>query len=211
MVISYCMCRVFRALEIYRVFELSSQFTIPYRYTWMRFFGYRWFGQTNPSRLLINVVKTFSILVSNSPRYSVFCAFHVYLVHTQICSAHSQCTKDSFCVSQYRNKFIPHVLSIWTAKFRLKIYIILHILRIYTDSFHVFSVYEHSAYSQYTYRFIWNEIIFFTAFKAILLQKKYVCVQQDRRLTSNNRSFGLSLSKKFLSMYSDNMPNDLQI
>jgi hypothetical protein len=90
--------------------------------------------------------KIFSILVSNSPRYSTFCAFRVLSVYEQIRSMYFQ----------YTNRFIPRILSIQTAKFCSKIYLISRILSIRTDSFRVFSVYEqiHSTYSQYTHRFI---------------------------------------------------------
>ncbi len=137
----------------------------------MRFFDFKWFGQKNPSRLLIS--KIFPIFVSNSPRYSTFRAFRVFSVYVQIRSAYSQ----------YTNRFIPRIL----------------ITR--TDSFRVFSVNEqiHSAYSHYMNRFIprtlsirtnsfhvfrecaqiisniQNWIIFITALKGILLQKK-VCI-----------------------------------
>jgi hypothetical protein len=106
--------------------------------------------------LLIKHPKTFSISVSNLPRYSTFRAFRIFSVHVQIRSVYSQ----------YRYRFILCILSIWTDSFRVfsvykqqissKIYVILHILRIHTDSFHLFSVYEqiHFAYFQYTYRFI---------------------------------------------------------
>ncbi len=73
-------------------------------------------------------------------------SFHVFSVYDQIHSAYSQCT----------NRFIPRILSILTAKFSSKIYLIPHILHLRTYSFRVFSVYKQirSAYSQYTYRFI---------------------------------------------------------
>ncbi len=66
-------------------------------------------------------LETFSILVSNLPRYSTFHAFRIFSVYTQIRSAYSQ----------YMNRFIPHILSLQT------------------DSFREFSVYEqiYSAYS----------------------------------------------------------------
>ncbi len=118
-------------------------------------------------------------------------SFGVFSVYEQIHSAYSQ----------YTNRFIPRILSIQTAKFSSNIYLIPRILRIRKDSFSVFSVYEqiHSTYSQYTNSFIprtlsirtdsfriirecaqiisniWNGIIFITAFKGILLQKK-VCM-----------------------------------
>ncbi len=137
-----------------------------------------------------------------------------------------------------QNRFISHILSTRTAKFRSKIYLIPGIFRIHTDPFCVVSVYEQilSAFSQYTNRFfprilsirtdslyvfgecaqiilnIQNGIIFITAFKGILFKKVYtVCVQLDQRPTRNNQLFGPSLTKKILSAYSDNMRNDLRI
>ncbi len=109
------------------------------------------------------------------------------------------------------NKFIPRILSIWTAKFGSKIYLIPRILRICTNSFSVFSVHNrfvprfsvlvHISFcifgkcTQIISNF-WNEIIFFTAFKVILLQKNYVSVQLDQRPTRNNWLFGPNLTTK---------------
>ncbi len=78
-------------------------------------------------------LETFSILVSNLPRYSTFHAFRIFSVYTQIRSAYSQ----------YMNRFIPHILSTYTNR------LIPHILSLQTDSFREFSVYEqiYSAYS----------------------------------------------------------------
>jgi hypothetical protein len=128
-----------------------------WRYTCMRFFGFKWFGQTNPSSLLINMLgNIFS-------RYLTFCAFSVFSVYAQIHSAYSQ----------YTNRFIPHILSVQTDSFRVFsvyeqrnlvqrfssfciVYIYCtylffpRILSIQTDLFRVFSVYVqiHSAYSE---------------------------------------------------------------
>jgi hypothetical protein len=131
---------------------------------------------------------------------------------------------------------IPRILSIQTVKFSSNIYLIPRILRILIDSFRVFSVYEqiHSAYFQYTNRFIprtlskrtdsfrvirectqiisniRNGIIFITAFKGIILQKK-VCMCPTGPKTCKNRLFGPSMTKKFPSAYSDYTWNDLRI
>ncbi len=116
------------------------------------------------------------------------------------------------------NRFILRVHI--TAKFCLNIYLILHILHIHTDFFCVFSVYEqiHSTNSQYMYRFIlclqrmhpnnfeyseWNYFLY--RFSKDTTSKKYAPVQLeqlDQRTTRNNRLFGPSLTKKFLSTYS---------
>jgi hypothetical protein len=95
----------------------------------MRFFGLKWFGRTNPSGLL--KTKIFSLLVSNSPRYST--------LH-----------------SQYTYRFIPRILRIWTDSFCLfSLYKQVHSAysQFTTDSFRIFSVYEliHSAYSTNTH------------------------------------------------------------
>ncbi len=157
----------------------------------MRFFGFKWFGQTNPSKFLINILKYFSFLFQ-------ICRDIWLFVHSMY--------------SQYTYRFIPRIRSIWTGKFSLNIYLIPRILQIRTESFLIFSVYEqiHSAYSQYTYRYIphiWRmrpnnfECLdlnhFHYRFKGILLyfKKKYVCVQEDRRATRNDRLFGPSITK----------------
>ncbi len=129
------------------------------------------------------------------PRYSTFCAFCICSVYVQIRSTYSQ----------YMNRFILHILSIRTDSFRIfSVYKQRNLVRRFT-SFHVFSVYVqilsaysqyikqiHSAYSQYTYRFIprirkmrpnnlkYLELNYFIlAFKGIPLFKKsmygYVC------------------------------------
>jgi hypothetical protein len=171
----------------------------------MRFFGFKWFGQSNLSRLLINVLKYFwfwfqiceifdfsSIPHILSIRIDRFC---IYSVYEQIHSVYSQ----------YMNRFILRILSKLFLRF---------------ISFRVFSVYLQiiSAYSQYTnrlnlrilskrtdsFRILWecaqiilniqNVIISFIPFKGILLQKKYICVQLDQRPTGNNQLFGPSLT-----------------
>jgi hypothetical protein len=122
----------------------------------MRVFGFKWFGQLNPSRILINVLKCFWFWFRICQDIQLF-------VHS--------------IYSQYMYRSILHILSIWTdlfhvfsaynkihsgysqysnSEFRLKIYLIPRILHIRTYSFCVFSVYEqtHAVYSQYTHRFI---------------------------------------------------------
>ncbi len=120
--------------------------------------------------------------------------FRVFSVYEQIHSAYSQ----------YTDRFIPLILSVRTAKFCLKIYVIPPILYICTDSFHIFSEYQQILN-------IRNGIIFHTAFKEILLLKKYKCVQLDQRPTTNNRLFALVWQKKILSACSDDMQDYLQI
>jgi hypothetical protein len=130
-------------------------------------FLFKWFGQTNSSSLLINILRYFRFLFRIRRDIRLFVhstysqytyrfiprilsirtdSFRVFSVHDQIHSTYSQ----------YTNRFIPHILSIQTAKFISNIYLIPRIFRIRIDFFHVFSVYEqiHSAYSQYTNRFI---------------------------------------------------------
>jgi hypothetical protein len=121
----------------------------------MRFFGFKWFGQTNPSRLLINILKYFRFLfrIRQDILLFVHSAYSQYTYRFIPCILCVQ--TDSFRVfSVYR--FIWRILSIRTAKFSLNNYLIPPILRIRRDSFHIFSVYKqiHSAYSQYTNRFI---------------------------------------------------------
>jgi hypothetical protein len=124
----------------------------------MRFF--KWFGQTNLSRLLINIQKYFQFLF-RIHRYSTFRAFCVFSVWLT----------DHSAYSLYTNTLIPRILSIRTDSFRVfseyeqqnfvriitsfcvfSEYVQIHprILRIRTDSFRVFSVYVqiHSAYSE---------------------------------------------------------------
>jgi hypothetical protein len=127
---------------------------------------------------------------------------------------------------QHTIRFIPDILSIQTVNFVQRFTL-----------FHVFFIYVLilSAYSQYMNKLmpcilsipidsfrifrectqiilnVWNGIIFFLAFKGILLKKKYACMQLDQRPTRNNQLFGPSLTKKFISSYSDNTRNDLQI
>jgi hypothetical protein len=94
------------------------------------------------------------------------------------------------------NRFIPHILSIQTAKFSSKIYLIPRILSICTYSFRIFSVFEQIHSSILSMRSdsfpvlgecaqiilnIRNVIIFVTAFKGILLQKKvFVCATRPK-------------------------------
>jgi hypothetical protein len=125
----------------------------------MRFFGFKWFGQTNPSRLLINILKYFRFLfwICQYIRLFVHSAysqyiyrfiprilsirtdsFSVFSVYKQIHSAYSQYTNSKIYLNLY---LIPHILLIHTYRFYP------HILSIRTDSFRIFSV-------QYTYRFI---------------------------------------------------------
>ncbi len=99
-------------------------------------------------------------------------------------------------------------------KFNSNIYLNPRIIRIRKFSYRLLSEYGnfHTAYSQYTYRFIprilrmrpntvisniryW--IIFIPAYNGILLQKKYVCVQLDRRSKRNNQLFGLARQNNF--------------
>jgi hypothetical protein len=133
----------------------------------MRFFDFKCFGQTNPSRLLINILRYFRFLfrircdirLFVHSEYSQYMyrfvprilsirtdSFRVFSVYKQIHSVYSQ----------YTNRFIPRILSIQTAKFSSNIFLIPRILCIRIDSFRVFSVFEqiHSTNSQYTNRFI---------------------------------------------------------
>jgi hypothetical protein len=144
--------------------------------------------------------------------------FHVFSVYKQIHSAYSQ----------YMNRFIPCILSIRTEKFRWKINLIPGILHIHTNSFRAFSVYEqiHSAYSQCTNRFIphilslcadsfhvfgecaqiISNIFGMELFSLQLLKGHYfkkVCMCAVGP-TGINPLCGPSLTKKFLSAYSDN-------
>ncbi len=129
--------------------------------TW-DFFCFKWFGQTNPSSLLINILKYFRFLfqIRQDIRLFVHSMYSQYTyrfiprisVYEQIHSAYSQ----------YTNRFIPRILSIRIARFSSNTYLphsayspntyrfIPHILSVRTDSFRVFSVYEqiHSAYSE---------------------------------------------------------------
>ncbi len=124
------------------------------------------------------------------------------------------------------NRFIPCILSIQTKSFcvlskyilqsslRRYSHLIPRILGIYTDLFHVFSVYKqiHSAYSQYKYRIIpyilwmcpnnfkiciWKELLLSQPLKGHYFKKLYVRVQLDPRPTRNYQSFCSSLTKKF--------------
>ncbi len=150
----------------------------------MRFFGFKWFGQTNPSRLLINVLKYFQFWFQIRQDIQLFghsayppCTYrsvpHILSIRT-----------DSFCIFSVYDTFIPFILSIWTGKLHLKIYLILRSLRICTDSFRVFSVYKQihsvilSIHADSFHVFgewalinsnIRNWIIFITDFKGILL------------------------------------------
>jgi hypothetical protein len=72
---------------------------------------------------------------------------------------------------------------------------ITRILSICTDSFRVFGECAQIISN------IWNEIIFLTAFKGILLLKK----------VWKNQLFGSCMTKKFHAAYSVNMRNDLHI
>ncbi len=150
--------------------------------------------------------EIFSILVLNLPRYSTFWAFCIFSVYVLI----------HFAYFQYMNRFISLILSIQTDSFCVfSAYEQQNFIWRFT-SFRVFSAYIQilSAYSQYTNRLIQcilsiptesfrvfrecaqiilnirNGIIFYTAFKWILLQKKYACVQLDQRPPRNNRLFG---------------------
>jgi hypothetical protein len=179
------------------------------------------------------------------------CAYSQYMygfIPHILCTVYEQI---HFVHSQYTNRLIPPILSIYTDSFHVfLVYEQIHfvhsqytnrlippILSIYTESFHVFLVYEqiHFVHSQYTNRLIppilsiytdsfhilWesgkiilnirNIIIFFTAFKGVYYKKQCVCVQLDQRTTRNNQLFSTRLTNKFLSSYSNNMQNDLQI
>ncbi len=83
-----------------------------------------------------------------------------------LCSVYEQILS---AYSHYRNRLIPCILSISTDSFRVFGQCTLVILNIR------------------------NGNTFFTAFKGILLKKKYVSVHLDRRPTRNNRLFGPSL------------------
>jgi hypothetical protein len=91
-------------------------------------FYLKWFCQTNPSWLLINVPNIFGF---GFTIYSIFRAFRVFSVYLQIRSVYSQ----------YTNRFIPSIQQIRTAKFRSKSYLIPPILSIQYVQFH-------SAYSE---------------------------------------------------------------
>ncbi len=97
----------------------------------MRFFCFKWFGQTNPSRLLINILKYFLFLFQIRWDIRLF-------VHS--------------AYSQYTYRFIPRIPSIRT------------------DSFRVFGECTQIILN------VRNWIIFITAFKGILFKKSmYVC------------------------------------
>jgi hypothetical protein len=121
-------------------------------------FGFNWFGQTNQSRLLINVLKYFWFWfwIRRDIRHFVHSAYsqYSYKFIPRILSIWTNSFHSAY--SQNTNRFIPRILSIRTAKFCSKISFISWILRICTDSFRCFSVYKqiHSVYSQYMYRFV---------------------------------------------------------
>jgi hypothetical protein len=149
----------------------------------MRFFSFKWVGQTNPSRLLINILKYFRFWFRIRRDIWLFVHSGVYY--------------------QYMNRFrfVPCILSIRTDSFRVfSVYEQQNLVRRFI-SFRVFSVYEQilSVYSQYTNRFIprilsirtdsfrvfgectqiilniWDWIIFIKAFKGYYF-KKSMCV-----------------------------------
>jgi hypothetical protein len=177
----------------------------------MRFFGFKWFGQSNPSRLLINVLKYFRFWfqIRQDIWLCVRSTFSQCIYRCVLCILRIQ--TNSFCVFLQTYSF--RIFSVYKQRnFVWKF-----------TSFHVFSVYVQilSPGSTYTYRFIpsilskctdsfsifreCNQIIFniqngifvFAALKGILLKKKYVCLQLDQRPTRNYRLFGNSLTKKF--------------
>ncbi len=148
-----------------------------------RFFGFKWLGQTNPSRLLINILKYFwflfrirrDIRLFVNSAYSQYTyrfilrilrirtdSFHIFSVYEQIHSTYSQYTKSKISSNNY---LILRILRIRTDTNSF----ILRILSIRTDSFPVFGECGQIIFN------VWNWIVFITAFKGILLQKK-VCM-----------------------------------
>jgi hypothetical protein len=119
-----------------------------------RFFGLKWFGQTNPSGLLINVLN-FSILVSKTPRYSTFCPFY---------------GSREYAISRSNIYFISNI-------FRIRSYS----YRVFAE--YSIYVQIHSAYSRQCAQKISNTrniIIFFTAFEGTLLKTRiYVQLESD--------------------------------
>jgi hypothetical protein len=115
----------------------------------------KWFGQTDHPGFLIKILAyIFSILVSNSPRYSTFHAFHIFSVYVQIRSTYSL----------RMNRFILHIFSIRTGSFcvfskcpQQNPFEDLSYSAYYpftsTDSLCIFSVYKqvHFVYSPYMY------------------------------------------------------------
>ncbi len=73
------------------------------RYTWMRFFRLKWFGRTNPSGLLINLLKYFN--------FSKYFDFSTNLLE--------YLTLRASMFSQYTYKFILRILCIRTDSFRV--------------------------------------------------------------------------------------------
>ncbi len=169
----------------------------------------------NPSWLLINVLKYFRFLFWIRRDIGPF--------------LHS-------AYSQYTYRSVPCILNIWPDSFCIfSVYEQQNFIQRFT-SFRVLSVYDQilSAYSQYTTRFflrilsihtdsfrifrecaqiiwnIWKGIIFFTAFKGILLQKIMYLCNWTKDLQGIINYLALACQKKN-STYSDNVQNDLWI
>ncbi len=173
---------------------------------------------------MINIIKYFQFF-SNSIRYLTFHAFCVFSACIQVHSTYLSIYKQiPSTYSQYTNKFIPRSQQICRARFCRKIFLILRVLRICTDTLRGFSVYiiilscllstskdwlRIFCKSAQIISNIQNEIIFFTAFKRTLLKKTFKSVQLDVRHTGNNWLFWLTT--KISSDYSDNTWNDLLI
>jgi hypothetical protein len=101
----------------------------------MRFFGFKWFGQTKPSRLLINILKYFDFGFKFAETFDFLCilrilsigyrsAQHIFSVRTAKFSLKIHLIPLSEYVvqilstySQYTNRFIPHILNIRSDSF----------------------------------------------------------------------------------------------
>ncbi len=188
----------------------------------------KWFGQTNPSTVLVNILKYFLFLFRINKGIQLFMSstlfllyvpirphiisirtdsFRVFSVYEQIHSVysantHSQITFEDLPYSAYSPYMVCtdllHIFSVTNT-------LIPCILSIQADSFLAFRKCTQIILS------IWIEIIFLAAFKGKLLQKMFVSVQLDPRLTRNYWLFGSSLTKKIPYAYSDNTQNDLRI
>ncbi len=149
----------------------KSRATVPLRYIWVRFLGFNWSGQMNPSALLINPVEYFWFwFLINLGWFHEFAEYAQFCLHIQwtnaVSSAYSK-NMHSFilCIRWIQTGFMFSCLFCEYAEF-------------------------HSAYSMKAHC-LYKSVRFFlpqlpVTFKRQCFNKQYECVRQDSRLAKNN-------------------------
>jgi hypothetical protein len=110
----------------------------------MSFFYVEWFGQRNPSGLLIDVLKYFRFWFLLANIFNFLCILSILIIHT-----------DWFRIFSV-NEQIYSIFRKYTEKIPVENLLYFAFSQICTDSFCIVSIYEqiYSSHTQHTYRFL---------------------------------------------------------